>query len=67
MKAAPLTPYDDLRRRDQQVGAATRLVAFMLEALQELFGPETAERKILDSLITDEEEGAEDHSRPLDS
>ena len=36
-------------------------------ALRELFEPETDQRKILDSLITDEEEGAEDHSRPLDS
>ncbi len=37
------------------------------QALRELFGPETAKRKIIDSLIAAEEEGAEDTSRPLDS
>jgi len=37
------------------------------EALRELFGPETAKRKIIDSLIAEEEGGAEDSSRPLDS
>lgn len=36
------------------------------QALRELFGPETAKRKIIDSLIVAEEEGAEDTSRPLD-
>ncbi len=37
------------------------------QALRELFGPETAKRKIIDSLIADEEEGAGESSRPLES
>jgi len=37
------------------------------QALRELFGPETAKRKIIDALIAEEEEGAEDPSRTLDS
>ncbi len=39
------------------------------QALRELFGPETAKRKIIDSLIAAEaeEDGAEDSTRPLDS
>jgi hypothetical protein len=36
-------------------------------ALRELFGPETAKRKIIDSLMADEEEGAGESSRPLES
>jgi len=32
-----------------------------------LFGPETAKRKIIDSLIAAEEEGADKSSRPRDS
>ena len=36
-------------------------------ALRELFGPETAKRKIIDSLITADEEDSKDYSRPLDS
>lgn len=37
------------------------------QALRELFGPENAKRKIIDALIAEEEEGAEDPSRTLDS
>jgi len=37
------------------------------QALWEFFGPETAKRKIIDSLIADEEEGTGEHSRPLES
>ena len=39
------------------------------QALRELFGPETAKRKIIDSLIAAEaeEDGIEDSTRPLDS
>ena len=37
------------------------------QTLRELFGPETAKRKIIDSLIAVEEDGADDTSRPLDS
>ena len=37
------------------------------QSLRELFGPETAKRKIIDSLIAAQEEGAEDPFRPLDS
>jgi len=37
------------------------------QALRELFGPETAKRKIIDSLIAEEEGEAEDPSRRLDS
>ena len=36
-------------------------------ALRELFGPETAKRKIIDSLIAADEEDSKDYSRPLDS
>jgi hypothetical protein len=36
------------------------------QALRELFGPETAKRKIIDSLIA-VEEGTEESSRQLDS
>ncbi len=39
------------------------------QALRKLFRPETAKRKIIDSLIAAEaeEDGAEDSTRPLDS
>jgi hypothetical protein len=37
------------------------------QALRELFGPETAKRKIIDSLIAAEKEGAGESSRPLES
>ena len=37
------------------------------QALRELFGPDTAKRKIIDSLIAAESERAEESSRPLDS
>ena len=37
------------------------------QALRELFGPETAKRQIIDSLIAAEEDGAEKSSQPLDS
>jgi len=37
------------------------------QALRELFGPETAKRKIIDALIAEEKESAEEPSQPLDS
>ena len=37
------------------------------QALRELFGPETAKRKIIDSLIAAEKEGTGESSRPLES
>ena len=36
-------------------------------ALRELFGPETAKRKIIDTLTAADEENSKDYSRPLDS
>ena len=37
------------------------------QALRKLFGPDTAERKIIDALIAAEEETSEESSRLLDS